>query len=151
MKYTCKVVINLPREKVIELFDNPDNMFKWQPDLVSFEHIEGTPGEPGAKSKLTYDMKGRETVLIETLTLKDLPERFEGTYDTKGIHNVIKNRFLDNDDGTTTWETTSEFQMQGFFMKLMGFIAPGMFKKQSALIQKRFKEFAENTGSDGKI
>ena len=134
----------MPRDRVIELFDDPDNMPKWQPDLVSFEHLEGTPGEAGAKSKLTYDIRGRKTVLIETLTLKELPEKFEGTYDTNGIHNIIKNRFIDNGDGTTTWETTSTFELKGFLMKIMAFIAPGMFKKQSKLIQQRFKEFAEN-------
>ena len=33
-------------------------------------------------------------------------------------------------------------------MKIMAFIAPGMFKKQSKLIQQRFKEFAESAWDD---
>ena len=53
MKYTCKLVINLPRERMVELFDDPDNMVKWMEGLRSFEHVSGTPGRPGAKSRLT--------------------------------------------------------------------------------------------------
>jgi hypothetical protein len=33
MNYTCEVVIDLPRDRVIELFDNPQNLTKWQPGL----------------------------------------------------------------------------------------------------------------------
>ncbi len=49
MKYTCELIVNLPRQRMIELFDNPDNMHKWQPGLVSFEHLSGESGQPGAK------------------------------------------------------------------------------------------------------
>ena len=56
MKYTVDIIIDLPRPKVVTLFDNPDNMHKWQPDLVSFDHLSGDPGQPGAKSKLHYKM-----------------------------------------------------------------------------------------------
>ncbi len=35
------VEIYVPRSKVIELFDNPDHMPKWQPDLVRSGPISG--------------------------------------------------------------------------------------------------------------
>ena len=41
MKYTCKLVINLPRERVVELFDDPDNLPRWMEGLQSFEHLSG--------------------------------------------------------------------------------------------------------------
>lgn len=44
MKYELEITINLPRERVIELFDNPDNLKKWQEGLQSFSHRSGTPG-----------------------------------------------------------------------------------------------------------
>jgi carbon monoxide dehydrogenase subunit G len=56
MKYTLNLQIDLPREKVIELFDNTENLKKWQKGLVSFETFEGTPGQAGAKSRLIYKM-----------------------------------------------------------------------------------------------
>lgn len=79
MKYTNEVIINAPVNRVIELFDNADNMKEWQPGLVSFEHLSGTPGQVGAKSKLKYKMGNREIEMIETITVKNLPEEFSGT------------------------------------------------------------------------
>ena len=52
MKYTVEIEIDLPRERVIELFDSTENCFKWQKGLLSFDHLSGEPGQPGAKSKL---------------------------------------------------------------------------------------------------
>ena len=52
MKYTREVVIDLPRDRVIELFDDADNLPKWQEGLQRFEHVSGEPGQPGAKSRL---------------------------------------------------------------------------------------------------
>ena len=52
MKYQNEIEIDLPVNKVVELFDNPENLKRWMPGLQSFEHISGTPGQPGAKSRL---------------------------------------------------------------------------------------------------
>ena len=48
MKYSVVCDINLPRDKVIELFDNPDNLPKWMDRLAKFERLSGN-GEPGSK------------------------------------------------------------------------------------------------------
>ncbi len=49
--YTVEIEIALPRDRVIELFDNAENLLKWQKGLQSFEHISGEPGQPGTTSK----------------------------------------------------------------------------------------------------
>jgi hypothetical protein len=59
--YTVEIEIDLPRDQVIALFDNTENLFKWQTGLKDFEHISGEPGQPGAKSKLTY-LYGKRTI-----------------------------------------------------------------------------------------
>lgn len=143
MKYTCEILIDLPREKVIELFDNPDNLGKWQPELQSFEHISGEPGEVGAKSRLLYKMGKRNVEMIETIHVRDLPDQFDGSYEANGVYNIVKNRFEVVDENTTRWITEQEFQFRGM-MKLMAWLMPGMFKKQSMLYLRRFKEFAES-------
>lgn len=142
MKYTNEVVIDLPREKVIELFDNPDNMKHWQPGLVSFDHISGTPGQPGAKSKLCFQMGKREIEMIETITERNLPDEFNGIYEAKGVFNILKNRFIVLDEKHTKWVAETEFQFSGM-MKLFGWLMPGMFKKQSQQYLDLFKAFAE--------
>ena len=143
MKYTSDILIKLPRDKVVALFDNPDNMKHWQPELISFEHVSGEPGNPGAKSRLKYKMGKREIEMIETIHVRNLPDQFDGTYDAKGVHNIIKNRFEVVDETTTRWITEQEFQFSGF-MKLMAWIMPGAFKKQTMLYLTRFRDWAES-------
>ena len=43
-KFTGSVVIDLPIEKVIELFDNPENIKDWQDGFVARRPISGTEG-----------------------------------------------------------------------------------------------------------
>ncbi|WP_422362317.1 SRPBCC family protein [Reichenbachiella sp.] len=146
MKYTVDIIIDLPRPKVITLFDNPDNMYKWQPDLVSFDHLSGDPGQPGAKSKLHYKMGKRDIEMIETVTKNELPDEMSGTYETKGVFNIISNRFEEVGEKQTRWVSENEFQFSGF-MKLMGIFMKGAFPKQTLKFMKQFKTFAENEAS----
>ena len=145
MKYTNEIEINQPIKKVIELFDNPDNMGKWMEGLQSFEHISGIPGKVGAKSKLKFLHKGREMELIETVTVRNLPEEFSGTYEMagKGGLNTVRNKFVELSPTKTKYISESEFQFTGF----VKFIAPlmkGAFKKQSLKYLNNFKKFAES-------
>ena len=143
MKYTVSIDLDLPRDRVIELFDSTENLYKWQRGLQSFEPIEGEPGQPGAKSSMVFQMGKRRFDLVETITLRELPDRFDGTYDAKGVHNVVKNRFVELAPDKTRWEADQEFQFQGV-MKVMGWLMPGAFKKQSLKYLEDFKAFAED-------
>ena len=142
MKYTTEVEINLPVKKVIELFDNPDNLKLWMEGLQSFEHLSGTPGQPGAKSKLKFKMGKREIEMIETITVRNLPEEFSGTYEAKGVFNIVKNKFIAVGENKTKYINEHEFQFSGM-MTLIGVLMPGVFKKQSMKYLEKFKEFAE--------
>jgi carbon monoxide dehydrogenase subunit G len=143
MKYTNEIVINKPIEKVVELFDNPDNMSKWMEGLLSFEPLSGKPGQPGAKSRLKFKMGRREIEMIETITTRNLPDEFTGTYEAKGVFNIVKNRFIKISDDRTKYLSEQDFQFKGL-MKLMGIIMPGAFKKQSMKYLTNFKNFVEN-------
>ncbi|QNL21028.1 SRPBCC family protein [Hyphobacterium sp. CCMP332] len=143
MKYELEININKPREEVIRLFDNPDNMSKWQKGLISFEHISGEVGQKGAKSRLLYDMNGRKTEMIETITKRNLPEEFSGTYEAKGVFNIQENYFYVIDDKTTKWKTISEFRFKGL-MKIIAFLFGSSFKKTSYKFMVDFKNFAES-------
>lgn len=146
MKFKQRIEINLPREKVIELFDNPDNMKHWQPGLVSFENISGTPGEVGTKSLLKYKMGKRDVEMIETITKRDLPDEFSGTYEAKGVWNEVKNYFIETSPNKTEWVSENEFKFNGF-MKIIGLVMPGTFRKESYKYMKLFKEFTERTSN----
>lgn len=142
MKYECIIDIELPRDRVIALFDNTENLFKWQRGLKAFEPLEGEPGQVGAKSLMRFRHGKKDIELIETITQRDLPERFAGTYETKGVFNLVDNRFEATGEHRTRWVSNVEFEFQGF-MRLMGLFR-GMFCKQSLSYMQDFKNFAEN-------
>ncbi len=146
MKYSNEVVIDLPVNRVVELFDNPDNLKHWQPGLQSFEHLSGVPGQPGSRSRLRYKMGNREIDMIETIIRRNLPHEFEGIYEAKGVHSIISNRFTPIGENKTKLVSYSEFTFLGF-MKVIGFLMPGSFKKQSQKFLDDFKTFAENRGA----
>lgn len=143
MKYSVSITIDKPVDEVIALFDNVDNMKKWMEGLESIEHISGTPGEVGAKSRMEFKMGKREIEMIETITAKNLPEEFTTTYEAKGVFNIVKNSFEPLPDNKTKYSTEQEFQFKGF-MKLIGLLMPGAFKKQSMKYLKDFKTFVES-------
>lgn len=143
MKYTVSIDINQPREKVVELFDNPDNMKHWQKGFISMAHMSGTPGTEGAKSKLAYKMGKREIEMVETIKKHNLPHEFTAIYETQGVWNENVNTFEKIGVNQTKWVTDATFKFSGF-MKLMAFFMPGAFKKQTLTFMEDFKSFAEN-------
>ncbi len=141
--YTVEIEIDLPRDKVIELFDNPDNMFRWQTGMQSFEHLSGEPGQPGAKSKIVF-LNGKHRIeLIETVTERNLPHEFNGTYEWDGGMNTLQNRFIELGPNRTKWESTCHYTFTSLMPKLMGIIAPGLFRKQNMSFLRNFKRFCE--------
>lgn len=136
----------LPRPKVVELFNNAENLGKWQPGFIRYKHLSGEPGEEGAQAMLVYEMGKRKTEMTETITLNQLPEAFHGTYETNGVLNIQENYFKEKSEGITEWTSVSEFRFSNPVMKIVGWILPGAFKKQSYLFMEKFKEFAESEG-----
>lgn len=145
MKYELELELNLPREKVVALFDNQDNLKRWQPELLSFVHIDGEKGKEGAKSKLRYKMGKREVEMTETIVVRKPPDVFSAIYEAKGVWNRVDNRFDEKGEQNTNWWVASEFKSSGF-LKIMSILFPGMFKKQTMKYMKQFKAFAENSG-----
>ncbi|GAA4274489.1 SRPBCC family protein [Aquimarina gracilis] len=142
MEYTLDIEIKLPRNEVVAKFDSEENIQHWQKGFVSMEHLSGEKGKTGATSKLTYKMGKKEIEMIETITLLDLPEAMHLTFDAKNVYNIQENYFEELPNGNTKWISKNEFKFAGF-MKLMGFLMPGAFKKQSYSYMEDFKAFAE--------
>ncbi len=145
MKYSVEKTINLPRARVIELFDDAGNMFKWQKGLQSFETISGEPGQPGAKARMVYDMNGRKVEMIETIEKRNLPDEFTGTYEASGVWNSVGNFFSEEGPDKTRWKIETEFRFNGL-MRVISFFMRGSFPKQTEQMMQDFKVFAENEG-----
>ncbi len=143
MKYSKEIIIDLPREEVLAKLEDPNNFKHWQEGFVSYKHISGKPGEDQARSKLKYKMGKREIEMVETITKNSLPNKLFLTYQAQGVYNIQKNFFEDIDGKSTRWISDNEFEFSGF-MKIIAFLMPGSFKKQSYKYMVDFKAFAEN-------
>ena len=144
MKFRLELPINKPRAEVWKTFDNVENMKKWHPSLISFEPVSGTPGQPGAISKLTYNEGGREFALIENITYRDEPSAFDGVYENKFANNIVRNKFIEQGKEQTLWVMENEFVFKTLLMKIMGPIMKKNFVTRTQRDMERFKELAES-------
>jgi len=144
MEYNTEVTINLPRSRVIELFDNTENLRKWQEGLLSIELISGLAGKEGTRSKLVYEARKGELEMTETITKRNLPDEFHGIYKSRGVYNEVYNYFTEPEENITQWRTVNVFRFHG----LMALMAPFMktaFTNNTLLNMERFASFAEKS------
>ena len=104
MRFTCTVDLDLPIERVVELYDDPANREHWQDGYLRAEPLSGTPGELGAKARLLFRQGKGEMELIETITVRNPPFEFSATYEHEHMVNTMTNRFTSLDAKTTRWE-----------------------------------------------
>ena len=142
MEYSCSERIDLPRDRVIALFDDPDALPKWQRGFVSMEHLEGTPGQDGARTRLTYRMGRGDVVMIETIERRALPEEIDLVFEADKVWNRVENRFTQPTSDSTLWSMHCEFRCSGL-VRLMALVMPGMFRRQTRQTMADFKAFAE--------
>ena len=106
--------------------------------------MSGEPGQPRAKSRLRYDINGRNFEMIETVLARNLPDEFSGTYEMTGMLNHITNRFYEVDSQSTRWVAENNVQFNGI-MRIMGLFMGGSFRKNGRKMMENFKQFAEST------
>ena len=142
MNYTLSNTINKPLAEVVEKFKEPDGVIKWMEGLERIDHISGTPGKKGAKSDFYFVHKGKEMKISETILEENLPEQIKFGYQSSMGYNEVEMMFEETPDGNTKQINNSYFELKGF-MKVMGFLMKGMFKKQTMKFLTGFKVYAE--------
>lgn len=143
MFYSLEIEIDKTRSEVTRLFGDPDNLYYWQPGLQEVESVSESPNQ----TRLRYLNRGREIVLLETVTVDALPEEYSATYEAPGMKISVANRFEEIGPEKTRWISDNEGNVSGFLMRLVTLFMPGCFRKQSYLYMENFKAFAE-TGAD---
>jgi hypothetical protein len=139
------IEINLPINKVVELFMDKGNFKEWKKDFISYQHINGIPGEVGAITKLVT----KRGIMFETIISKDLPAEIIETYEHKRGEKTImahkaSNRFTPLLENKTFFEVETELtQVVGFFLKLIMILMAAAGKKYSQDQLNQFKIFAE--------
>jgi hypothetical protein len=142
MKVKFEQIIEAARDNVWSAFDNPDNMQKWQPTLVSVKHKTGRPGQPDAESELVYNENGRQIVLTETITERRAPAFMAGVYESCWGKALIFNHFEVIDAHTTRWISWCNFRFTGLMRFLSLFLA-GSIRRRTEADMGRFKLLVE--------
>ena len=134
--------------QVVALFDNPENLKKWQPTLLSYSLIEGEAGKAGAKTKLVYKRgKKGQMAMIETIIEHNLPESFVAIYEAGGVFNEQKNSFIDLGNGKTRWQSQTLFKFKGVMKLIVLLIGKKGFQKETMKFHQLFKDFSEGGSS----
>lgn len=142
MKLKFETVIDASLDTVWAAFDNPANMSRWQQNLVSFDHISGEPGQPGAISELKYDEKGKEVLMRETITERREPDFLAGVYDSRMGKTLIVNHFEAVDENATRWISWCNFTFTGF-MKFTSLFVSGIIRRRTEADMQRYKLMVE--------
>ncbi len=145
MKFSLELPIKRSRAEVWKVFDNTENMSKWQPSLKKFENLSGTPGQPGAVSQLTYSAGEHEFVLIEKITLRAEPERFDGFYENNFADSSIHNTFIASGENETLWKVEAEYTFKTLIMKFVGPLKKKNYVIRTQKDMQRFKELVEKS------
>ena len=65
----------------------------------------------------------------------------------EGMWSAVCDRLTEVGSETMLWASKNEYRFSGLLMRLMGFLMPGAFRKQSQQHMQDFKAFAEQ-GND---
>ena len=140
MKFTCTTLVNRPILVVVDHFQNPETMKHCQDGFIEIVHTDGEKGKAGSKAKLVY----KKFDLLETIIKNDLPNEFIGLYEHKHMTNTMKVNFEAINDNSTKYISEIEYtQFNGFAIKTMAKLFPGMFRKQVQKWMDKFKVYVE--------
>ncbi|MFK7787607.1 MAG: SRPBCC family protein [Crocinitomicaceae bacterium] len=142
MKYTVSNTIHALLNDVASKFLDPNGVMNWMEGIDRFEHISGTPGEVGAISDIYSTHKGKQMKITETVLENNMPNQIKFGYQSPMGYNEVEMQFKKIDDSSVKQINNSYFELKGF-MKIMGFLFKGIFKKQSMKYLDGFKKYVE--------
>ncbi|RKS08102.1 hypothetical protein DFP74_3792 [Nocardiopsis sp. Huas11] len=153
MEYTVSIEIALPLERTVQLLAEPAHMSKWLRGLVLHEPLSGTHGQVGTTSRVVFLSGKQQMECTETITRREpadlhgIPEgqvvHFEREIVAEGMWSAVCDRLTEADPETTLWVSENEYRFSGAMMRVVGFLMPGAFRKQSLQHMQDFKAFAE--------
>lgn len=93
IKSVVELEINVPQDKLAELYADPDNNKKWMDDVDLYEPISGEPGMAG--SKYRFGQNGnRKMVFVATVTARNLPDEVKLTLDAPNVQVSVTGNFM---------------------------------------------------------
>lgn len=142
MKFSSKIVIACPRTRVLELMRNPEYLTVWQPNVKGIVLLKGDAGQPGARSRVIVEVRELRLEMIETILELSLPDKLTSVYESRGVKNLVENRFYEEAPDKTRWVIDNTLEVSGM-MSMVGSVVREISAKQTLASMNRFKAFAE--------
>lgn len=153
MKYVISIEIALPRERVVQLLEDPDHRPKWLRGLVVHEPLRGADGQVGTESRIVFRSGQRTMECTETITRRepvnlqgirsDRIVRFDREIVAGGMWSAARERLTESGPESTLWASENEYRFNGLLCLVSPFMR-GVFIKQSRRHMEDFKAFAEH-------
>jgi uncharacterized membrane protein len=145
MRAETTIVIRRPVSNVWNFFTDVDTLRHWLTGFQRFEHLSGTPGQPGARSKHIYAMNGRTIEMIEEITVRTENREFSGILTNEWMVSTIRTVFKDLGASGTEITSVVESRFIPWYLKIVGplVMKKGFQARQDADV-KRFKEYVES-------
>ncbi len=137
------VEINLPMDKVIELFLDKNNLKEWKKNFVTFGNVSGIPGQVGAVTVLVFKTGN----LWETIVSKNLPTEIITDYEhqkTKVVHTTIHNFTSLSENKTLIEEEKYIRKHHSILSRIIIAIFANNAQRYEQDQLNKFKIFAEN-------
>lgn len=144
MNYTAQIVIARPRERVVELIQDPEHLAAWQPGWRYGPMLIGEPNQVGSQRWVHVQMQGVRLEMVETILDYSPPEFYASAYLAKGVKNLVENRFYADSPDSTRWVMSNSFHFGGL-MKFVGGLLGDIVPKQTVAAMQRVKQLAERS------
>jgi len=139
IKSVVELEINVPQDKLAELYADPDNNKKWMDDLDLYEPISGEPGMVG--SKYRFGQNGnRKMVFVATVTARNLPDEVKLTLDAPNVQVSVTVKFYALTPEMTKFISEEVFLLEGIINEM---VEKGI-KDTHRRHMVAFKHFAES-------
>ena len=147
LQFTEEIIINSDIKSVTELLVDPYNMTKYMDGIESYCVINGEINQIGTESEIIALMGNEKIKMTEVVIVNNLPNEKKVTYSTDGVYNIVTNKLEVITLNKTRLINKQDFEFKGY-MKIISFFMPSAFKKQSRIILKSFKDFAEERNNN---
>ena len=142
-KIETSIQIKASAERVWGVFTNSELTSQWLTGLKSSETISGRPLEVGSKHRMVFDEKGKDMVLIETVTNVQENREYAFSMSHESMSSLNKVQLFEN-DGQTEILQSVEIKPRSFMFKLFMPFMKGTMKKRMNGDLVKLKNLIEN-------
>lgn len=116
MKFTLTTVIALPPHRVYDLLTSREGLQCMVPNYIDSEPLAGTPGQPGATTRLNFRTGNDRLTLIETIVDRSPPKLIANTYDLDAVLFSLIHQLAPTAAESTHWtcEVSSDVNRGGW-------------------------------------